>query len=312
MPTPPRSDVRIGVDLGGTKIEAIALDRHGGEVTRRRIASPKGDYGATISAVTGLAREVAAEAGATGAPVGVGTPGSTSPKSGLLRNSNSTWLNGRPFEADLRDAIGVPLRMANDANCFALSEATDGAAAGAVSAFGVIIGTGCGGGLVTEGRLIEGANGVAGEWGHAPLPSPTPEEAASAPRCWCGRRGCLETWLSGPALVADYARSTGRDDNADAERLASLAAAGDADAIAALERHGERLGRALAMIANIFDPEIIVLGGGLSNLPGIAARAECAMIPHVFSDVVTTRIALNAHGDSSGVRGAARLWPLEA
>ncbi|MEL7462511.1 MAG: ROK family protein [Pseudomonadota bacterium] len=302
------SQLRIGVDLGGTKIEAVALSADGAEAARERVDAPRGDYRDTIDALIGLAARVAAEAGAARGPLGVGIPGSTSPTTGLVRNANSTWLNDRPFEADLASAWGAPVRVANDANCFALSEATDGAAVGAKSAFGVIIGTGVGGGLVADGRLIGGANGIGGEWGHAPLPNPTPEETPG-PLCWCGRRGCVETWCSGPALAADYSRATGRE--ATAKEVASLAAAGDRAAESAIERHGERLGRALAMVANIFDPEAIVLGGGLSNLPGIAERARRAMIPHVFSDKVATRIVPNLHGDSSGVRGAARLWPLE-
>lgn len=301
--------IRIGVDLGGTKIEALALAPGGREVARKRIVSPRGDYDASISAIVGLTREVARMAGAEAAPVGVGTPGSTSPRTGLLRNSNSTWLNGKPFEADLARALGAPLRMANDANCFALSEAADGAGAGARSVFGVIVGTGTGGGLVVEGRPIAGANGVAGEWGHIPLPLMTKEEA-EAPRCWCGARGCLETWLSGPALAKDHRRSTG--EALTGQEISERAAAGDVAAQATLERHGERLGRGLSVIVNVFDPEVIVLGGGLSNLPGVADRALAALKPHVFSDHVATRIVVNRHGDSSGVRGAAWLWPEDA
>lgn len=301
--------IRIGVDLGGTKIEVLALAPGGREVARKRIASPRGDYDVSISAIVDLTREVAQMAGAKIARVGVGTPGSTSPRTGLLRNSNSVWLNGKPFEADLGRALGVPLRMENDANCFALSEAVDGAGAGAKSVFGVIIGTGTGGGLVIGGEVIAGANGVAGEWGHIPLPLMTAEEAA-APPCWCGARGCLEAWLSGPALAEDHRRATG--EALSGKEIADRAAAGDAAAQATLERHGERLGRGLSVVVNIFDPEVVVLGGGLSNLPGVADRAFAAMKRHVFSDHVATRIVVNRHGDSSGVRGAAWLWPEDA
>lgn len=307
--------MRIGVDLGGTKIETIALDGAGRERARARIAAPRGDYQTTIRTVAEQVRAVAGEAGAARIRVGVGTPGSSSPVTGLMRNANSTWLNGMPFERDLAAALddalgaalGAPLRMANDANCFAVSEAADGAGAGAASVFGVIIGTGVGGGLVQAGRLIGGANGVAGEWGHIPLPSPGAGERGLT--CWCGRSDCLETWLSGPALAADFARATGRE--ASAVAIADAAAAGEADAVAALDRYIDRLGRALAVIVNVFDPETIVLGGGLSNIERLYRDGPEAMRPHVFADGFTTTLAKNRHGDSSGVRGAAWLWPAE-
>lgn len=297
--------LRIGVDLGGSKIEAIALDLTGGERARKRIPAPQGDYCATIRAVAELAGAVRADAGGGGVTVGVGTPGSCSPATGLMRNANSTWLNGRPLEADLAAAIDAPLRMANDANCFAVSEAADGGGAGASSVFGVIIGTGVGGGLVWSGRLIGGANGVAGDWGHSPLPGATAGRA-----CWCGRADCIEAWLSGPALAADHAEAAGT--RLSAAEIAAAAETGATEAVDSLDRYVARFGRALALVVNIFDPEVIVLGGGVSNIGRLYRDLPGAMRPHVFADDFVTRVVPNVHGDSSGGRGAARLWPADA
>ncbi len=296
---------RLGVDFGGTKIEAAVLDESGRLLARRRIANP-GAYEAAIAAVAALIAEVEGEAGVADLPVGVGAPGSASPVSGLIRNANSTWLNGRAFADDLRAALGRPVRLANDANCFALSEAVDGAGAGAGTVFGVILGTGCGGGLVVDRRPVDGANGIAGEWGHTPLPWPTPEELGIAP-CWCGRRGCLETWISGPGLAADFERAAGRP--LSAEAIIAAAAAGDREAGAAFALLLDRLARGLAVVCDILDPDIIVLGGGLSNAAAIYDRIGPMMARHIFSDVFATRVVRARHGDSSGVRGAAWLWP---
>ncbi|MEM7268626.1 MAG: ROK family protein [Pseudomonadota bacterium] len=295
---------RIGVDFGGTKIEAIALSPEGEISARLRVVAPQGDYQTSIDAVVSLVRDIEAEIGESGCPIGLGLPGSPSPFTGLMRNGNATWLNGRPFTRDLGAALGQPLRAANDANCFAVSEAADGAGAGARSVFGVILGTGVGGGLVIDGQPVDGANGVAGEWGHMPLPRPSAEELLRPP-CWCGRQGCLETWLSGGGLCDDYDGAAAAPDG---RALAELAAQGDAAAEAALSRYIDRLGRALSVVVNIVDPEVVILGGGLSNIEALTDRAFDAMRPHVFSDECRTRIVRNAHGDSSGVRGAAWLW----
>ena len=297
--------VRIGVDFGGTKIEAAALDAAGAVTLRRRTPNP-GDYDSALRVVRDLVESVAAETGAGGAAVGVGIPGSISPRTGLVRNANSTWLNGRPFERDLATALGRPVRLANDANCFALSEAADGAAAGARVVFGVIVGTGCGGGLVVDGRIVEGRNGVAGEWGHTPLPWAEPHEHPGR-ACWCGRRGCMEVFVSGTAFEADFARAAGRA--ADAREIAAQAEAGEADAAAALERYVSRLARGLAAVCDVIDPDVVVLGGGMSNVEALYERLPGAVARHVFSDSFETRIVPAAHGDSSGVRGAAWLWP---
>lgn len=306
------SSVRIGVDLGGTKIECVALTPDGEVALRRRRQTPKSSYRDTIQTIADLVAEVEAGIGQGSLRVGLGTPGSISPFTGLLRNSNSVHLNGAPFKADLAAALaGRPLRVENDANCFAMSEAADGAAAGARVVFGVIIGTGVGGGVVVDGKVLSGANGVAGEWGHNKLPGPDVEEAA-APPCWCGRQGCLETWLSGPALAEDHRRHTcdRSGANPSAAEIAAKAASGDKAALATLSRHADRLGRACASVVNLIDPDVIVLGGGLSNITGLAEQAANAMRAHVFSDDIVTRIVPNRHGDSSGVRGAAWLWPL--
>jgi fructokinase len=298
--------IRIGVDFGGTKIEAAALDGAGAVVARERAANP-GGYDVAIQTVADLVRAVEAAAGA-GGTVGVGMPGSISPRTGLIRNANSLYLNGRDLGADLEMALGRPVRLANDANCMALSEATDGAGAGASGVvFGAILGTGCGGGVVAGGRLIEGANGVAGEWGHTPLPWPTDQDRA--PPCWCGRRGCLETYVSGAGFEADYQRSTGR--RRSAQLIVEDARGGERWATQVLDRYVERLGRALAVIVDILDPDVIVLAGGMSNVSELYSRLPEAVARHVFSDVWSARIAKALHGDSSGVRGAAWLWPLD-
>ena len=297
--------MRIGIDLGGTKIEAIALDASGTTIARRRIASPAHAYGALLDAVCSLVREIERETARRGS-VGVGSPGSRSPQSGLMRNANSTVLNGTAFQDDLSARLERPVRVANDANCFALSEAADGSAAGAACVFGVILGTGVGGGIVVDGALLAGANGVAGEWGHNALPWPRDDERPG-PACYCGKRGCIETFLSGPALAADYAAHGGRA--CDARAVAAAARGGEAAARAALERHADRLARSLATVVNVLDPDVIVLGGGLSNLEGLYASLPVRMRATVFSDTLRTRIVPPAHGDASGVRGAAWLWP---
>jgi len=296
--------MRIGIDLGGTKIEAVAIADDGSERLRRRIAAPRGDYANTLAAVTGLVRAIEGELHVE-ATVGIGIPGAISHATGLVKNANSTWLNGTPLADDLARRLARPIRLANDANCFALSEATDGAAAGAGVVFGVIIGTGTGGGVVVNGRVVTGANAVAGEWGHNPLPAPRDTESPGPP-CYCGRRGCIETFLSGPALAGDYAGSGGA--GLTAQEIAARAAAGEALAAAVLERYEERLARALGSVINLLDPHVVVLGGGLSNIDRLYDRVPQLWAPYVFSDTVTTRLLRAVHGDSSGVRGAAWLW----
>ena len=301
--------IRIGVDFGGTKIEAAALDRDGTFLSRVRAPTPR-DYTASLAAVRDLVVEAERQAGVVSGRkrlVGVATPGSISPKTGLIRNANSLWLNGKAFQKDLGTTLQAPVRMANDANCLALSEASDGAGAGAAIVFAAILGTGCGGGVVAHGRVVEGANAIAGEWGHTPLPWPNGEEYP-APPCWCGRHGCLELYLSGTGFEADHARLTGRK-LAGAE-IAAAARQGDAQAQASLVRYIERLGRGLAVICNIIDPDVIVLGGGMSNVPELCARLPDEIGRWIFSDVCSTRIVSAQFGDSSGVRGAALLWPV--
>ena len=301
--------MRIGVDVGGTKIEAIAIDAAGRELARRRIATPAGDYRGTVGAIRGLVLALEAELGAA-ARVGVGTPGAVSLDTGLVKNANSTHLNGRPFGADLAAALQREIRIENDANCFALSEASDGAGAGHRLVFGVILGTGVGGGIVVDGRVWVGRNAIAGEWGHNELPARGDDEALAPTRCYCGRARCIETFLSGPGLSADHARATGV--TLDAQRVAALAAAGDADARATMARYGERLARALAMVINVLDPDVVVLGGGVSNIGALSDDVAARLPRHVFSDRCTTPVVGNRHGDSSGVRGAAWLWPADA
>ncbi len=289
--------MRIGVDVGGTKIEIVALDDAGAPVLRRRVPTPR-SYQGVIDAIGALVAAAEAELHRT-CTVGLGIPGSLSPASGLVRGANSTWLNGGNLQQDLMRGLTRPVRIANDANCLAVSEAADGAGAGATSVFGVILGTGVGAGIVIGGKPLEGANRIAGEWGHNPLPWMTRAEHPGPP-CWCGRHGCIEAFLSGPALAADAGM-------ADASALPALAAR-DALAAAALERHTERLARALAHVINLLDPEVIVLGGGLSNMAHLYEQVPRLWGRWVFSDVVLTRLVRAAHGDSSGVFGAARLW----
>lgn len=302
---PRETAVRIGIDLGGTKIEAIVLDAAGDVLHRRRITSPRGDYEATVRAVTELVVGIEGSLGRRGS-VGVGIPGTLSRATGLVKNANSTWLNGRPLDRDLANALGRPVRLQNDANCFAVSEATDGAAAGAPVVFGVILGTGVGAGVVVHGRVVDGPNGIAGEWGHNPLPWPVPDEEIPGRPCYCGLQGCIETFLSGPGLAAGFRRETGRE--LTAAEIAAAAAAGDAAAIRQLDRYADRLARGLAHVINILDPDVIVLGGGLSNLDRLYRRVPEYWARHVFSDRVDTRLVPPRHGDSSGVRGAAWLW----
>ncbi|HXH16003.1 MAG TPA: ROK family protein [Sphingomonas sp.] len=299
--------VQIGIDFGGTKIEAAALDNTGQFLSRLRVPNP-GDYDAAVRDVCALVRAVEAEAGEQGT-IGIGTPGSISPWTGLMRNANSLYLNGRRFREDLETAMGRPVRMANDANCLALSEAVDGAAAGATAAFAIIVGTGCGGGLVIDGRIVEGANGIAGEWGHVPLPWPTGVEVP-APACWCGQHGCLESWVSGTGFRRDHDSVTGQ--KLDGAAIIAAARSGDAEATATLDRYIDRLGRALALIANLVDPDCFVLGGGMSNVAEIYDRLPDVVRRYTFSDGWDAKIVQAVWGDSSGVRGAARLWPAEA
>ncbi len=300
--------LQIGVDFGGTKIEAAALGPDGAFLSRHRRPNP-GNYADAIAVVRDLIQTVEAEAVMQGsvdkASIGIGTPGSISPKTRLMRNANSTWLNGKPFKEDVEAALGRPVRLANDANCLALSEATDGAAASLETVFGIIVGTGCGGGVVAGRRLINGANGVAGEWGHTPLPWPKPEEYPG-PTCWCGQNSCLETWVSGSGFARDFQQVTGK--TMKGEDIIAAMRAGDAEAEAAFDRLCDRLGRAMAVVVNLLDPDAFVLGGGLSNVTEIYDRLPGKIQPYIFSDTWMTRIAAAKWGDSSGVRGAARLW----
>ena len=295
---------RLGLDLGGTKIAGVALDAGGRALAEHRMPAPRHDYAATIAAVEQMVRLLERTAGGTGS-IGIGMPGSLSPVSGLVQNANSTWLNGRPFQRDLEARLGQPVRLANDANCFALSEAVDGAGAGARSVFGVIIGTGCGGGLVLDGTLIDGPRGIGGEWGHNPLPWAGTGEHPGA-ECWCGRTGCMETWVSGPGLETDHARATG--ERLAAEAIAARAAAGDAAAKATLDRHASRLARGLAHVVNIFDPHVIVLGGGLSKLAHLYDVLPGLTAPYVLAEQARVVVKPPVWGDASGVRGAAWLW----
>lgn len=296
--------LRTGVDLGGTKIEACVLGADGTVIERRRTPTPQGDYDQTIATIVRLVGEVETAAGGQADRVGFGTPGSLSPATGLLRNANSTCLNGHPLDTDLGQALGRAVVLENDANCFALAEARSGAAKGADVVFGVIIGTGVGGGVVVQGETLLGRNRVGGEWGHNPLPRPTAEEVPG-PDCYCGRSGCVETWCSGPGLAADHLLTTGSD--MPPAMIAEFAEAGDAAARDTLSRHTDRLARALAGVVNILDPDAIVLGGGLSNLAHLYRDLPGAMAPHVFSDVFDTPIRPASLGDSAGVIGAAWL-----
>lgn len=300
--------MRIGIDFGGTKIEGIAMDAAGGTLGKLRVPTPR-DYEGSVRAVAGLVASLEAEAGREAARFGVGIPGSLSPETGGVRNANTVWLTGRPFDRDLAAASGKAVRIENDANCFALSEAVDGAGAGASVVFGTINGTGVGGGLIVSGRPVPGRNGIAGEWGHIPLPRPRDDERPG-PLCYCGRHGCLEVWISGPGLAADFARTVGAGEGQGSgpREIVEMAEAGDPEAAGALDRLFDRWGRAMSVVVNIVDPDVIVLGGGLSNLDAAPERIMQAMRPHVFSDVIETRIVRNRFGDSSGVRGAAWLW----
>ena len=298
--------LRLGIDLGGTKIEIVALAADGRELLRRRAATPRDDYRAILETVARLVAEAEAELGDAGS-VGIGTPGSLSPVTGLLRGSNTLCLNGKPLRADLAGVLQRPVRITNDANCFALSEATDGAGAGAEVVFGVILGTGVGGGIVVRGEVLTGPNAIAGEWGHNPLPWPRDDERPGA-ACFCGHSGCIETFLSGPGVERDHLAMTG-------QRLASLdiaahAARGDAASEATLRRYEDRLARALAHLTNVLDPDVIVLGGGMSNVERLYANVPSLWGEWVFSDRVDTRLVKHVHGDSSGVRGAAWLGAL--
>jgi fructokinase len=297
--------MRLGIDLGGTKTAAIVLDDQGRTVWESRKPTPRDDYQATLELIAGLVGEGERAAGSP-CSVGIGMPGAISPSTGLVKNANSTWLNGRPLGQDIERRLGREVRLANDANCLAVSEATDGAAAGVDVVFGVILGTGVGGGIVVRGTLVTGANAIAGEWGHNPLPSPEDDERPGPP-CYCGRRGCLETFLSGPGLASDYRDRAG--EAVTGEAVVARAAAGDPVAQAVLERWTTRLARALASVINVLDPDVIVIGGGLSRLEHIYTRVPDIWGAWVFSDRVSTTLVQAKFGDASGVRGAAWLWP---
>ena len=295
--------LRIGVDLGGTKIEIVALDAAGNQRLRRRVPTPQGDYPATLAAIAALVDAAESELGERGS-VGVGIPGAES-DTGLIKNANSTYLIGKALRDDLQNLLLREIRVANDANCFALSEAIDGAGQGAEVVFGVILGTGVGGAIVVRERVLTGANRIAGEWGHNPLPYPD-EDTRPPPRCYCGRQGCVEPWLSGPSLAADHARHGG--EALTAKTIAARADAGDGACAATLARYHRRLAKALAQVINIVDPTVIVLGGGLSNIDSLYAAVPALWGKYIFSDRVHTQLRPNQHGDSSGVRGAAWLW----
>ncbi|UEM23618.1 ROK family protein [Skermanella mucosa] len=296
--------IRIGIDLGGTKIEGIAIDRNGRELSRRRIGTPRGNYAATLDSLAGLVSWLEEQAGDRGT-VGIGIPGVVLPPGGLVRKANSTWLIGHALGDDLSGLVGRPVRVQNDANCFAVSEAADGAGAGFGTVFGAIVGTGTGAGIVTGGRVLTGRNGIAGEWGHTSLPWPGPDEYPG-PACYCGRPGCIETWISGPAFAADHARITG--EQLSGQEIAAKADAGDPGASASLERYAGRLARSLAMVIDVLDPDVIVLGGGMSNVARLYAMLPPLLSRWCISDTVDTPVVPARHGDSSGVRGAAWLW----
>jgi fructokinase len=298
-------EMRIGIDLGGTKIEALAIDNKGAELVRHRIDTPRDDYEATVMAMAGLVRRIEQETGSIGT-VGAGIPGSISSVTGLVKNSNSTWLNGRPLHRDLTAALAREVRVANDANCLAVSEATDGAAAGKHVVFGVILGTGCGGGVAIDGQVHAGPNGVGGEWGHNPLPWPRPEENPG-PACYCGKRGCMEMWVSGTGVALDYRNATGRERTA--REIMSDFEAGDLEAVAAVERFEDRLARGLANVINILDPDVLVFGGGLSWVQHLYQALPKKLPAYVFGGEAATPVLQAKYGDSSGVRGAAWLWP---
>ena len=300
------NELRIGIDLGGSKIEGILMSPEAIELARYRVATPRDNYAATVATIVDLTARLMQGVPA-GARIGIAVPGSISPASGVMQNANSTWLNGRPFDRDLSAALAAPVRLANDANCFALSEAIDGAGENARVVFGVILGTGCGGGIVVNGRLLDGPRGIGGEWGHNPLPWPTADEYPG-PHCWCGRKGCLETWISGPGMAADHSKITGETHTA--AEIAARASAGNGAARATLSRHTDRLARGLAHVVNIIDPDVLVLGGGLSQLSHLYELLPQLMIPHIFADRRSVVIKAPRWGDASGSRGAARLWDL--
>jgi fructokinase len=300
-----KTEMRIGIDLGGTKIEALAIDNEGIELARYRIDTPREDYDATIQAMVGLVRRLEEQTGQSGS-VGAGIPGSISRITGVVKNSNSTWLNGRPLDKDLTAALGREVRLANDANCLAVSEATDGAAAGKRLVFAVILGTGCGGGIALDGRVHNGPNGVAGEWGHNPLPWPKPEESPG-PVCYCGKRGCMEMWVSGTGIALDYKSVTGRTRTT--REIVSEFDAGEKDAEDAIDRFEDRLARGLAQVINILDPDAIVIGGGVSGVKRLYQELPKKLPAYVFGGEASTPILPARYGDSSGVRGAAWLWP---
>ncbi|PTW57594.1 fructokinase [Breoghania corrubedonensis] len=296
--------MRIGLDWGGTKIEAIALGADGAEQIRRRVPTPRDDYQACIATARDLVAGIEAETGETGT-VGVGIPGSLSPHTGLVRNANSAWLNGKPLKRDLEHALSRPVGIENDANCFAVSEARDGAAAGAHVTLALILGTGCGAGIAVKGQALSGRQGIAGEFGHTPLPWMSGQEYPG-PDCWCGRRGCIETFVSGSGLERDYLAVTG-----DRLTAAEIATSSAPEARAAIMRYADRLARALAVLIDILDPDVVVLGGGMSNVEHLYERLPALVAPHIFADVWSTPIVKARHGDSSGVRGAAWLWDQE-
>jgi len=306
MPAP-TGQARLGIDLGGTKIAGIVLDTRGATLAEARMPAPRGDYRATIEALAALVVQLEADAGGA-CSVGIGMPGSLSPATGRVRNANSHWLNGHPFGVDLARRLDRPVRIENDANCLAVSEAVDGAGAGARVVWAVILGTGVGSGIAIDGRVLTGRNGIAGEWGHGPLAAPRGDEQPG-PDCYCGRRGCIETWLSGPGLAADHARRHGG--SLTAEAIVAAARTGDAQARDTLATHLDRLGRAAAQVVNLLDPDVIVIGGGLSRIPELIAGLPGAIAPHVFSDAFDTPVRASLHGDASGVRGAAWLWDAE-
>lgn len=297
--------MRIGIDLGGTKIEGIAIDQRGVERHRLRIQTPRGHYPSILDAIVKVVREVEAAVAETGT-VGVGIPGAISPATGLVKNANTVELIGHPLDRDLSGLLEREVRVANDANCFALSEASDGAGAGGAVVFGVILGTGVGGGVVVDGHVLTGTHAIAGEWGHNPLIRPSDDERPG-PACYCGRFGCNETFLAGPSLARDHREHSGQE--LPAHAIAALADAGDAQALATMARYEDRLARALSVVINILDPDVVVLGGGVSNIGRLYREVPRRLAPYVFSDTVTTPIVQAKHGDSSGVRGAAWLWP---
>ncbi len=298
-------EMRVGIDLGGTKVEALALDEAGRELLRYRVDTPRDDYKATIGAMAGLVRRIELETGRAGT-VGAGIPGSISSRTGLVKNANSTWLNGMPLERDLRRELAREVRVANDANCLAVSEATDGAAAGHAVVFGVILGTGCGGGVALNGCVHAGQNGVGGEWGHTALPWPRPEEYPG-PACYCGKRGCMEMWVSGTGLARDFLEVTGVSGTA--REIVSESERGNADAEAAVLRLEDRLARGLACVINTLDPDVLVFGGGLSTVKRLYSGVAKQLPKYVFGGEAETPLLQARYGDSSGVRGAAWLWP---